>query len=165
MHTMSEAAPEQDRSPPDGGGGSSLPSARDITVPPPARTGSARRGRERPPRDRPAKPRPARDLGAPQAPAPAEEAPAAPTVAEIEVDGRAWTVRVLGSSGSVRGGRGAPLLLLGFTPRDAEADGPVGEALVVGRSLEALSGSELEAAFRRARTPPAPEGARSGRRR
>ena len=161
---MSDAAHDRDRSA--DRSGSPLPSARDIAAPPspaagtdagPAgRPGRGRGGR----RDRSphGKPRPARDMVRPDVAPPVEPEE---EVAELEVDGAKWSVRVLGLSGSAPGGRAAPLLLLGFTPAGALFPGAVErEALVVGRSLEALSESTLEQAFRVSRTSTASDGKR-----
>jgi len=174
---MSEAARDQERTAHHRAahrGGSALPSARDIPVPLPAaradsgpsnRKGRGRGGRRDGPRpsrqNQHDELRPARDMGRPDPSPPAEPAAA---VAEIEVEGSAWTVRVLGRSGAVSGRRGAPLLLLGFAPREPGGEGAEREALIVGSTLDALSETELERAFRGARTPPGTGGTRGGKR-
>ena len=90
-----------------------------------------------------------------------KEAPPSPTEAdaeevEVEVGGDSWTVRVLGRAGGSMPSR-VPMLLLGFWQEGAHGGEPALEALVVGRTLEALSGADLECAFRSAR-PPRPRG-------
>lgn len=127
-------------------------------MPTPARSGEGRKGggaRDQAPPDS-AKPSP------PQAPTPVRamtgtEAPSSPTEAdaeevEVEVDGDGWTVRVLGRSGGSMPSR-VPMLLLGFWQEGDDGREPAREALVVGRTLEALSGADLEGALRSARPP------------
>lgn len=94
--------------------------------------------------------------------------------ASVEVGGRMWIVRVLGRAG---GGASSgvqapvPLLLLGFL-RSEEDERAEREALVVGRTLAALTPEQLEAAFAKStpareksvREPPSDESGRGGRR-
>ena len=63
----------------------------------------------------------------------------------MDVDGRPWTVRVLGRSEGGRRVGSAPLMLLGFWQGSvAEAHGdPDRELLTVGRGLATLSPVEL----------------------
>ena len=125
--------------------GASLPAARDQAAPK-QRHGKRKRGA-----GRQAKPTPVRALGKAGASAPAVEPDL--TEAVIEVEGRSWTVRVLGRSG--RGGIGGapPLLLVGFWEQGSVDSGHAREALVVGRTLAELSASRLEGAFARAAPP------------
>ena len=84
------------------------------------------------------RPTPARSLGEAEPSGVSGE----PEVEEVtfEADGSEWVARVIG-----RGGAVAPLLLLGFWPRD-EADGqPVLEAFRAGRSLGHLDPCALAA--------------------
>jgi hypothetical protein len=80
----------------------------------------------------------------------------------MEVDGRPWTVRVLGRSEGGRHVGPAPLMLLGFWQGGvAEAHGdPDRELLTVGRGLAELSPVELREALDRARARVAPGGPR-----
>lgn len=84
---------------------------------------------------------------------------AAPDPAQVvlEVEGAAWTVRVLGRAGRAPG-MSAPLLLLGFWDGDADPRRPPSrEALVVARALEDLSSGALEEALAAARPPRDPD--------
>ncbi len=99
----------------------------------------------------PGKPPPARAMSGERAP-PTPEADA--SEATLEVEGRTWTVRVLGRSGRASGAS-APLLQLGFWAAESEED-PVLEVLVVGTSLAGLSESQLEVALTRAAPPADP---------
>lgn len=85
----------------------------------------------------------------------AEATPEPEGDATVEVDGRVWTVRVVGRS--LGGPSAAPvsLLLLGFF-QDPDAQAPQRETLVAGRTLGALSSEQLEAALGASREPPAP---------
>lgn len=71
----------------------------------------------------------------------------------MEVDGRPWTVRVLGRSEGGRRVGPAPLMLLGFWQRGvAEAHGdPDRELLTVDRGLATLTSVELLEVLDRAR--------------
>lgn len=83
--------------------------------------------------------------------------PPAPDVEEahVEVDGRTWTVRVLGRSGRVSRGE-APLLLLGFWDDEPGEAPPPLEVTVVGRTLGALTPACLGDALAKASPPPSP---------
>lgn len=130
--------------------------------PTPAREGAvtperARRSR-RPDKGKPLPARSAsgRKPGAPAPPAPESDI----EETSVEADGVEWIVRLLGRA---RGGASAsftsavPLLLLGFRP-SGEEDAVEREALVVGRTLAALTPEQLEQALRRA-APGGPGGA------
>jgi hypothetical protein len=115
----------------------------------------------------PAKLRPARSLEGEAARREASPAhflptgtPPPPDLAEVVVDrdGRPWTARVLGRSAR-RGGRSAPLLLLGFWDCADPGAPHALEALVPGRTLSELGQECLEEALARA-TPPPPSGRR-----
>lgn len=77
--------------------------------------------------------------------------------AVFEVEGKSWTVRVLGRAGRASGAA-APLLLLGFWEEGAADHGaPSREALVAGRGLEDLTSGGLEEALVAARPPRDPD--------
>jgi hypothetical protein len=63
---------------------------------------------------------------------------------QLEVEGKLWTVTVLGRAG---GGAATPLLLLGFQAAEEQSVGPTLEALVVGKTLSGMSESRLETAL------------------
>ena len=68
---------------------------------------------------------------------------------QIEVEGRVWTVTVLGRAG---GAAATPLLLLGFEAADRPSGGVTSEALVVGKTLSGISEARLVAALGSAAT-------------
>ena len=70
---------------------------------------------------------------------------------QLEVDGKLWTVTVLGRAG---GGAATPLLLLGFRAADEQSAVPTLEALVVGKTLSGISESRLEVALASASSSP-----------
>jgi hypothetical protein len=75
--------------------------------------------------------------------------------AQLAMAGDVWHIRVLGRSGGV-GPTAVPMLLLGFWP-EGEAEGEaVREALIVGRTLEALTTLDLENALAASREPRGP---------
>lgn len=99
------------------------------------------------------KPTPARVMAAAEEEAPCIE----PTVEEarLDVDGASWSVRVLGRAGG-SGASAVPVLLLGFWPGSEPEGDPRLERVVAGRSLDAMSDSDLRAAFSGARPWQAP---------
>lgn len=137
--------------PPEHSGGPTRPEpARPST--PPSRVGDSGRG---------GPPRSVRDGVAEVRPTPAREAAEAADRATVDpvveacalmLDGEEWTVRIRGQGRAGAASGPTPLLLIGFF-RDADAEQPEREALVVGRSLEALSERQLERAFTVARPP------------
>lgn len=133
--------------------------ARSLGAPGPAR----RKGRDAPARRqrregaKPGpKPTPAREsIEGERATAPDVE----PDVEEVslEGDGAGWTARVRGRSG---GGGSPPLLLVGFWregPDGADDGPPEREALVVSRTLRALTAAELSVALEQANPPREPD--------
>ena len=122
------------------------------------RGGGKRRGRRR---DKPGssrqpkggKPTPVRDVTA-TTPPPAVD----PDIeeADVEADGKSWTVRVTGRSGASSGSP-APLLLLGFWASGSSEGPPEREVMTVGRLLADLTPAQLESALERSREPPEPD--------
>ncbi len=119
------------------------------------------------------KPLPARPPGpgsaerAPPAPVPAHTPPPPPVEAapepvaeeaEVVVVGRGgtWIARVLGRSGRAAA-RSAPLILVGFRPRESASEAPTLECLLPARRLSDLSAEALEAALAAAKAPPPPD--------
>jgi len=68
------------------------------------------------------------------------------TEARVEFEGQAWRVTLLGRAGGAAAGA-APLLLLGFGPAESSEGSPTHEALIVGRTLSAVSESSLKQAL------------------
>lgn len=121
----------------------------------PVREERARRRRGRP--ARPSKPTPVREAveSEPEQGAPEPE----PDAAEVafEAGGERWSARVTGRSG---GDESPPLLLVGFwrvASDGATGEGSDLETLVPGRTLAALTETQLLEALGRAEPPPDPE--------
>lgn len=107
----------------------------------------------------PTRPTPVRDLMRPdeaEAESSASPSPAPPPSVELEIDGIAWRVEVVGRTRSgTAPDTGAPLLLLRFR-RETEGEGREAEreAWAVSRSLSDLSELQLEELFGRSRPMP-----------
>lgn len=98
-----------------------------------------------------------RDAMAAAAASPGEGSPGEPRAAArlLATEGGRWEVRVLGASRAGPRTSAAPVLLLGFRAEGDEA-GPWIEAVVVARSLDAVTDLELEEARRGATAPRTP---------
>lgn len=92
-------------------------------------------------------PRPARDA-APPDPSPTGPEPDAAEVT-LEVGDETWVVRVLGRAGGSQDGA-TPLLLLGFWAPDSDGADHARELLIVGRTLNELTDSDLRETYERA---------------
>lgn len=99
------------------------------------------------------KPRPARELSSAEETAQVPVAEPDVEEAHLDVDGRTWTVRVVGRSGRAAHGE-APLLLLGFWDGEPSEDPPQLEFTVVGRTLDGVGAGRLRDSLAKASPPP-----------